>query len=86
MMEFLDAITVILIFTTLLCLYRAIRGPTAWDRVLAINVIGTKTVVILVLIGFIYNNLFLDVAITYAMINFVSTIAISHFLQEGRVE
>ena len=83
MMEFLDTITVILIFTTLLCLYRVIRGPTVWDRVLAINVIGTKTVVILVLIGFIYNNLFLDVAITYAMINFVSTIAISRFLQEA---
>lgn len=86
MMEFLDAITVILIFTTLLCLYRVLRGPTAWDRVLAINVIGTKTVVILVLIGFMYKNVFLDIAITYAMINFVSTIAISRFLQEGHEE
>jgi multicomponent Na+:H+ antiporter subunit F len=80
MIEFLNAIVVILIITTLLCLYRALKGPTVWDRALAINVIGTKTVVILVLIGFIYKSVFLDIAITYAMINFVSIIAISRFL------
>ncbi len=85
MIGFLNIIVVVLIFTTLLCLYRVLWGPTVWDRVLAINVIGTKTVIILVLIGFIYENLFLDVALTYAMINFVSTIAVASFLQ-GRHE
>lgn len=81
MIEFLNVVAVVLIVTTLLCLYRVIFGPTAWDRVLAMNVIGTKTVIILVIIGFIYQNLFLDIALTYAMINFVATIAVSKFLQ-----
>jgi len=81
LIEFLNVVAVVLIVTTLLCLYRVIFGPTAWDRVLAMNVIGTKTVIILVIIGFIYQNLFLDIALTYAMINFVATIAVSKFLQ-----
>lgn len=85
-MEFLNVIMILLVFTTLLCLYRVIRGPTVWDRVLAINVIGTKTVIILVLIGFVYENVFLDVAIAYAMINFVATIVVSQFLMGGREE
>jgi len=81
MIGFLNAIVVILIVTAFLCLYRVLRGPTVWDRALAINVIGTKTVIILVIIGFIFENPFLDIALTYAMINFVATIAVSHFLQ-----
>ena len=85
-MDFLRIAVFVLIFTTLLCLYRTLRGPTIWDRVLAINVIGTKTVIILVFIGFIYQNLFLDVAIAYAMINFVATIAVSQFFATEREE
>lgn len=86
MIGFLNIIVVVLIFTTILCLYRALKGPTVWDRVLAINVIGTKTVIILVLIGFIYQNPFLDVALAYAMINFVLTIAVARFIQGGHEE
>lgn len=79
-------VAVTLALTSFLCLYRAILGPSAPDRVVAINVIGTKTLVILVLFAFIYGRaLYIDVAIAYALINFLSTITISRYLEKGKV-
>lgn len=73
-------------FTSFLCLYRAVKGPSAPDRVIAINVIGTKTLVILILFAFIYRRtLYIDVAIVYALINFLSTLTISRYLEKGKV-
>jgi len=67
-----------------LVLYRAVKGPTLYDRALAVNVIGTKTVVILALIGFIYDRpYFLDIALVYALINFIATIAILKYSETG---
>jgi len=67
-----------------LVLYRAIKGPMLYDRALAVNVIGTKTVVVLALIGFIYNRpYFLDIALVYALINFIATIAILKYSETG---
>lgn len=64
-----------------LALIRAIIGPTAIDRVLGVNVIGTKTVVLLLIIGFIYGrvDMFVDIAIAYALLNFIATIAASRY-------
>ncbi len=79
-----EIITLILIITAFLCLYRAIIGPNAWDRLIAINVIGTKTIIILVLIGFIFDSLyFIDVAFVYALFNFILTIALSKYIEFG---
>jgi multicomponent Na+:H+ antiporter subunit F len=79
-------IGVVLAFTSFLCLYRAVKGPTPPDRVVAVNVIGTKTLVILVLFAFIYGRtLYIDVAIVYALINFLSTLTISRYLESGKV-
>ncbi len=79
-------IGIILAATTFLCLYRAVKGPSAPDRVVAINVIGTKTLVILILFAFIYGRtLYIDVAIVYALINFLATLTISRYLEKGRV-
>lgn len=67
-----------------LVLYRAIKGPRLYDRALAVNVIGTKTVVLLALIGFIYDRpYFLDIALVYALINFIATIAILKYRETG---
>lgn len=67
-----------------LVLYRAIKGPMLYDRALAVNVIGTKTVVVLALIGFIYDRpYFLDIALVYALINFIATIAILKYSETG---
>jgi multicomponent Na+:H+ antiporter subunit F len=77
---------IILALTSFLCLYRAVIGPTAPDRVIAVNVIGTKTLVILILFAFIYGRtLYIDVAIVYVLINFISAITISRYLEKGVV-
>ena len=66
----------------LLLLIRAVMGPTLYDRVLAVNSFGTKTVLALGLLGFVMGRPeFLDIAILYALINFVSTIAILKFFR-----
>lgn len=63
--------------------YRAIRGPTTQDRVLAVNVLGTNTVVILALLGAALEEpTFLDIALVYALLNFLMAIAISKFTVE----
>lgn len=65
-----------------LMLLRALLGPTLYDRVLAVNSFGTKTVLLLALIGFLMGRPdFLDIGLLYAMINFVATIAILKFVR-----
>ncbi len=65
-----------------LLLIRALMGPTIYDRILAVNSFGTKTVLGLGLLGFVMGRPeFLDIAILYALINFVSTIAILKFFR-----
>lgn len=61
-------------------LYRAVRGPTMQDRVLAVNVLGTNTVVILALLAAaLAQPWFLDIALIYALLNFLMAIAIAKF-------
>ncbi len=82
-----DAVATIIVFAAILVLYRAVKGPTVYDRVLAVNAIGTKTVVLIALIGFIYERPhFLDIALVYALINFITTIAILKYQEMGRLD
>ncbi len=61
---------------------RAIAGPSNYDRILAANSFGTKIVLLLAVIGFLFGRpAFLDVAIVYAMINFITTIALMKFFR-----
>jgi multicomponent Na+:H+ antiporter subunit F len=62
-------------------LYRIITGPTGFDRILGVNVIGTKTAVILVIIGTLFErvDMFVDFAIAYALLNFVAAIVVSRY-------
>jgi len=65
-----------------LMIVRAIMGPSHYDRILAANSMGTKTVLFIALIGFLFGRpAFLDVAIVYALINFVATIALMKFFR-----
>lgn len=78
---------VVVILAIFLVLYRAIKGPKVYDRLLAVNVIGTKTVILIALVGFIYSRPhFLDIAIVYALINFIATFAILKFSSEGELD
>ena len=61
----------------LLCLWRVVLGPTAFDRVLAVNAVGSLVIVSIALHGFLSERPeFIDIAILYALINFIGTIAI----------
>lgn len=66
---------------------RAIAGPTHYDRILASNSFGTKTVLLIAVIGFMFGRpAFLDIAISYALINFVTTIAMMKFFRYRSLE
>jgi multicomponent Na+:H+ antiporter subunit F len=67
-----------------LALARALLGPTVYDRILAVNAFGTKTVLLIAVLGFLSGRPdFLDIALIYALINFVSTIAVLKFIHYG---
>lgn len=65
-----------------LLLVRVLVGPTIYDRILAVNSFGTKTVLVIGLLGFVMGRPdFLDIAMIYTLINFVATIAILKFFR-----
>jgi multicomponent Na+:H+ antiporter subunit F len=66
----------------LLILVRAILGPTIYDRILAVNLFGTKALLLIAIMGFLTERPeFLDIALVYALINFIATIAIMKFFR-----
>ena len=70
--------------TMILVLVRAILGPSVYDRILAVNSFGTKTVLRLGLWGFMTGRPdFLDIAIVYALINFIGTVAVLKYFEYG---
>lgn len=64
-------------------LYRVARGPTIYDRLIAVGVIGTKSVLLLLMIGLVFGReeLFVDLAIAYALLNFVGVVAVGKYLE-----
>ncbi len=67
-----------------LVLVRALLGPTVYDRILAVNMFGTKTVLLIALMAFIGGRLdVLDIALAYALINFIGVIAVLRFFEYG---
>jgi len=80
--DFLTVIALIISANAVVCLYRAAIGPTTQDRLLGVNIVGTKTLVVVVLVTFIQaEGFFLDVAIVYALLLFVVTVALSRYLE-----
>jgi len=71
-------LTALAIFVTMaLALVRALKGPSVYDRIVAVNVIGTKTVLIVALITAISgNDDLIDIALVYALINFIAIVAV----------
>ena len=75
-------VSIAILITMCLALTRALLGPTVYDRVLAVNMVGTKTVLFLSVVAFLYGRPdFLDLALTYALINFVGVLAVLEFFQ-----
>ena len=69
-----------------LSLYRAVAGPTVLDRLLGVNAIGTKTTALLILLGFLYHrvDMFIDIALAYAVLNFIAVLAASRYFQKRK--
>ncbi|MGD9761467.1 MAG: monovalent cation/H+ antiporter complex subunit F [Candidatus Izemoplasmatales bacterium] len=78
--------TIILVLLTFVGLYRAIVGPTAEDRIVAINMISTKVTVIIAMIALITAQAFyVDVALVYALLGFIATIGLAKLLMKGKL-
>ena len=78
------AATLAILVAMALALARALIGPTLYDRILAINAFGTKTVLIIAVYGFLTGRPdFSDVALVYALINFIGTVAVLKYFEYG---
>ena len=68
----------------LLCLYRAVYGPTILNRAAGISAIGTKTLILLLLMGVIYQriDMFIDISMVYALLNFIGCVVLAKFLEQ----
>ena len=72
--------------TMLIALIAAVRGPTVFDRILAINMFGTKTVLLIAVAGFLKGRPeWLDLALVYALVNFIGTVAVLKFVRFGNL-
>jgi len=84
------ALFILLVFIVMIPFYRAAAGPTVFDRLLAISAIGGKTIALICFFGILFGRLsmFIDIALAYAILNFVGGIAIAEYFSlpkgEGR--
>ena len=80
--------TIVLTVIIFLPLYRVVRGPTIFDRMLGAGAVGTKTMVLILAIGFLFDRMemFVDISLAYAVLNFIGTIAIAKFLGTEKAE
>lgn len=78
------ALAVAVVLLALLAFYRTLAGPTVYDRMVGVGVISTKTLVLLLIIGCLYGRLtmFVDIAVGYALLNFIGTIAVARYLED----
>lgn len=67
-------------------LYRAVVGPTVLDRFMGVNAIGSKTTVLLIMIGFVFKrvDMFIDIALAYALLNFIAVLAASRYFHKRK--
>ena len=87
MQTFFLATSMVILLAVSLCLYRAIRGPAIIDRIIGVNVIGTKTIAVIVLTGYIFDRVefFVDIAVVYGLINFMGALALSKYFERKSV-
>ena len=78
------AAAIAILVTMVLVLLRAMLGPSVYDRILAVNSFGTKTVLMIAVYGFLTGRPgFLDIALVYAFINFIGTVAVLKYFEYG---
>lgn len=81
-MLMLTVVAITLSLVMAMAVFRAVAGPTLYDRILAANLFGTKTVLLIAVLGFVFGRPdFLDIALAYALINFISIIAVLRYFE-----
>ncbi len=83
---FFTVATIALVGIILLPFYRVVRGPTVFDRLLAIGAMGAKTIGLVCMFGFLYGrfDMFADIALAYAVLNFIAGIAVAKYFRRER--
>jgi len=83
MTQYFIALSVVLTVIIFIPLYRVLTGPTLYDRLLGTGAVATKTMVLILIIGLVFNRLdmFIDITLAYAILNFIGTIAIAKYLE-----
>ncbi|MDY0023995.1 MAG: monovalent cation/H+ antiporter complex subunit F [Candidatus Izemoplasmatales bacterium] len=77
---------IILVLFAFVGLYRAVKGPSAEDRIVAINMISTKVTVVIAMIALIsYQAFYVDIALVYALLGFIATIGLAKLLMKGKL-
>ncbi|KYK36125.1 MAG: cation:proton antiporter [Theionarchaea archaeon] len=80
----ITVMVIVLVVTSVICLFRVLFGPSIADRIVGLNTISTKVTIILVLLAVVYKrDVLLDVAISFAMLNVIGSLAVSKYLEGG---
>ncbi len=78
------AATIAILVSLVLAVIRAIKGPTVFDRALASNAVGTLAILLLAVLGFLTDRPeFLDIGLTYGLLNLIGTLAVLKFFRRG---
>lgn len=86
MTELFIGASIILTLLSFASLYRAIVGPTVADRVVAINMVSTKVSIIIILVALLLDEKnYVDVALIYAMVSFITTVSVAKYLDRGKL-
>ena len=83
---FLNIIIIGLVLVALLAMYRALVGPSALDRIIAVNIITTEIVMMILIYAFLGNSIhYIDVALVFVLGTFIATLCILKLLREGKL-
>lgn len=85
MSEFFFGVAVALALTMVLSLFRVLRGPSIFDRLTGLGLIGTKTIVLLLVVGFWTDRIeiYVDIALSYGLLSFVGTLALARYFEQS---
>ena len=83
MTTFIMALTIGIALTMLVSLYRLLHGPTLWDRLSGLGLVGTKTIVLVLLMGRIFEreDIFVDITLSYTLISFIGALALAKYFE-----
>lgn len=80
--------TITLACAMILSLYRVLRGPTAFDRLIGLGLIGTKTIVLLIMLGVLTGrvDIFIDITLSYALISFIGSLILAKYFEHREAD